>query len=130
MSLAPAPAIGRAWLESRKAVDDGYIWPYLRHEMSAPGAIRERMVEDIKEMVHDGGADAVVTLQDLVLKGWTAEQTVAHGQPAFQIFRAEKQKAWKRRRFSQSIGTGIEAAALALFIGNLWFWAGVATGSL
>jgi hypothetical protein len=50
MEAALRPAIhllGRAYSESRIAVDDGHIWPFPRKKMVAPGAIAERMVEDI-----------------------------------------------------------------------------------
>lgn len=117
-------------LEARTVTDDGYIWPLTRENMASRGPIRERMLEDIRALVHDGGADAVVTLADLGRKGWTPEQVIAHGVAAFQAFRAENQKGWKKRRFRRAAGTGIEAAALLLFLGNLWLWAGLAAGAI
>lgn len=134
MSQAPALAIGRAWLESRKAVDDGYIWPYPRHEMQARGAIRERMVEDINEMVHDGGAEAVVTLADLLNKGWPGETVLAHGVIAFQMFRAENSPPPKAIRLGSRRDSfrrmASEAVALGLFLASTLLIAGVAAGAI
>lgn len=124
MLHAPTPS------DAKRATHDGYIWPLTRDLMTSRDAIRERMLEDIRETVHDGGAEAVVTLADLVNLGWTAEQVMAHGVSAFAAFRAERQQGWKRRRRMHGLATGIEAAALALFLGNLCLWAGIASGSI
>ena len=47
--------------------------------MVAPGAIRERMVEDIATLVHDGGEAAVVTQDDLIRLGWPPASVMASG---------------------------------------------------
>ncbi|KFC64005.1 hypothetical protein FG93_05515 [Bosea sp. LC85] len=134
MSQAPAPAIGRAWLESRKAVDDGYIWPFPRHQMQARGAIRKRMVEDIQEMVHDGGAEAVVTIADLLNKGWPGETVLAHGVIAFQMFRAENGPTPKPIRLGSRRDSvrhmARDAVALGLFIASTLLIAGVTAGAI
>jgi hypothetical protein len=110
---------GRAYSESRIAVDDGYIWPFQRPQMVAPGAITERMVEDIGALVRDGGEDAVVTLQDLGRLGWRPAQVEAHGEAAFALFHAAHRR--KPRRITGNRSTvrrpslAGEAAVLALF---------------
>jgi hypothetical protein len=85
---APIP-IGRAFTESRIAVDDGHIWPFERTRMIAPGAIRERMVEDIVTLVQAGGDDAVVSIEDLGRQGWTQAHLDAHAAKAFAHYRAQ-----------------------------------------
>jgi hypothetical protein len=110
---------GRAYLESRKAVDDGYIWPFARHEMVAPGAIVERMVEDIAGLVNDGGDAPCVTLDDLTRCGWRPEQTAAYGARAFKRFEEAQAKPKRRQTGNRSTvrrhGYRQEAAALACF---------------
>jgi hypothetical protein len=56
--------------------------------MVARSAITERMVEDIATLVNDGGADAVVTLQDLGRCGWLPAQLGAQGEAAFALYHA------------------------------------------
>jgi hypothetical protein len=120
---------GRAFLESRIATHDGYIWPYERRLMQKPGPIRERMVEDIGRLVTDGGEDAVVTLADLARLGWPQGKVEEHGKAAFAIF-AVQQAAKERRRVDRPARIAAEAAALLLFCGTALFWAGVGAGAL
>ncbi|PZR94139.1 MAG: hypothetical protein DI537_08605 [Stutzerimonas stutzeri] len=120
---------GRAWLESRIARDDGYLWPFDRPRMVMPGPIRERMIEDIGRLVRDGGEDAVVTLADLTALGWPQAQVEAHGQAAFALF-AVQQAARERRRIDSGPRRVAEAAALLLFCGAALFWAGIGTGAI
>lgn len=120
---------GRAWLESRIAQHDGYIWPIDRPRMVMPEPIRQRMIEDIGRLVRDGGEDAVVTLADLTALGWPKAQVEAHGQAAFAMF-AVHQAASERRRIDSGPRRVAEAAALFLFCGAALFWAGVGTGAI
>lgn len=110
---------GRAYSESRIAVQDGYIWPFERHQMVARGAITERMVEDIAALVNDGGADAIVTLQDLGRCGWLPAQLGAHGEAAFTLYRAAHRPPKRRLTGNRSTvrrhGLAREVAAYALF---------------
>lgn len=115
-AAAAAPAVG----EHRQAVHDGYIWPVARLRMVDPSAIAERMLEDIADLVNDGGEDAVVTLDDLRRrKGWSLEQVQAHGERAFALYSAAHRKP--RRRVTGNRSTvrrrsyGQEAAILAIF---------------
>jgi hypothetical protein len=120
---------GRAYLESRIAQHDGYIWPFERPRMVMPGPIRERMVEDIGALVRDGGEDAVVTLADLIRLGWPQSHVEAHGKTAFAMF-AVQQAARERRRIDSVPGAIAEAAALLLFCGSALLWAGIGTGAI
>ncbi len=120
---------GRAWLESRIAQQDGYLWPFDRPRMVMPGPIRERMVEDIGRLVRDGGEDAVVTLADLTALGWPQAQVEAHGKAAFAMY-AVQQAAGERRRIDSSASRIAEAAALLLFCGAALLWAGVGSGAI
>lgn len=121
--------MGRAYLESRIATHDGYIWPFDRPRMVMPGPIRERMVEDIGRLVRDGGEDAVVTLADLTRLGWPQGQVEEHGKAAFAMFEVQ-QAAAERRRIDSVPGRIAEAAALLLFCGATLLWAGVGTGAI
>lgn len=84
----PADTFGRGYLESRKAVDDGYIWPFDRHQMVSAGAITERMVEDVAALVNDGGDAPCVALVDLVRLGWLQAQVDRCGARAFALYEA------------------------------------------
>lgn len=111
--------IAAASREARQAVDDGYIWPVVRCRMVDASAIAERMLEDIADLVNDGGEDAVVTLDDLRRrKGWSHDQVQAYGPRAFALYSAAHRK---RRRVTGNRSTvrrrgyGQEAAILAVF---------------
>ena len=127
---APAPAVpvGSAYTESRVARDDGYLWPIERKRMVAPGAIRERMVEDIATLVHDGGEAAVVTQDDLIRLGWPPASVMAHATHAFAAFRN-----LGRRGRDRSLSPGrlaAEAFALSLFLASVTLIAGVTAGAI
>lgn len=118
-ALTPAPShpIGRAYSESRIAVDDGYIWPFERQKMVTSGPIRERMVEDIDRLVHDGGEDAVVSVRDLERLGWTLGQIGEHGRLAFATFNAEHgPKHVRRKRAGSNAAHRIAADAAAAIV--------------
>jgi len=121
--------MGRAYLESRIAQQDGYLWPFDRPRMVMHGPIRERMVEDIGRLVRDGGDDAVVTLADLTTLGWPQAQVEAHGKAAFAMFEVQQAGA-ERRRIDGIPGRIAEAAALLLFCGAALLWAGLGTGAI
>lgn len=121
--------MGRAYLESRIAQHDGYIWPFERPRMLMPGPIRERMVEDIGRLVMDGGEDAVVTLADLAVLGWPLAVVEAHGPAAFAIFDVQ-QAAAERRRLDSAACRVAEAAALLLFCSAALLWAGLGAGAI
>lgn len=126
---AQAPAFGRAYLESRTATEDGYIWPYDRGQMISPGPIRERMVEDIGRLVRNGGEDAVVSNADLIRLGWPAAVVEAHASDAFTRFKTS-QEGRPRSRRARLAEAGLEAAALALFCTAALLWAGLGTGAV
>lgn len=119
--------VGRAYSESRIATHDGYIWPFERHHMVAPGAIAERMVEDIGALVNDGGADAAVTLDDLTRQGWLPAQTAQHGAHAFALYEAAHRKPRRitgnRSTVRRVPGWRTEAACLAMIAIPLGLWA-------
>lgn len=113
--------------EARQATHDGYIWPVARLRMVDPSAIAERMLEDIADLVNDGGEDAVVTLDDLRRrKGWSHEQVQAYGGRAFALYSAAHRKPRRItgnrstvRRHSQVS----EAAAFACLAVPVALWA-------
>ena len=130
MSQSAQPAaFGRGYLESRTATQDGYIWPFERRQMVSPGPIRERMVEDIGRLVHDGGEDAVVSEADLIRLGWPAGSVAAHASDAFTKFKRD-QEGRPRPHRARFAGAALEAAALALFCGAALLWAGLGTGAV
>lgn len=130
MSQSAQPAgFGRGYTESRIATHDGYIWPIARERMQSPGAIRERMVEDIDRLVNDGGAEACVTQQCLIRKGWPSASVEAHAMGAFRIWKASHRTAGQRRR-PGPVATLTEAAALFCFTSAALLWAGIGAGVL
>lgn len=131
-ALPSAPA-GRGYAESRIAVQDGYLWPIERRLMQSPGAIRERMVEDIGALVHDGGESAVVTQECLVRKGWPRASVEAHASIAFAYFKAANRPRKTRRTLGGRdtvAGAMVEAAAISCFTLAALLWAGIAAGVL
>jgi histidinol dehydrogenase len=131
-TLSAAP-IGAAFLESRVARDDGYLWPIERRKMQARGPIRERMVEDIIAAVREGGEAAVVTVADLHRLDWSFDQIESHARTAFAVYRAEHEPRRKRRtlgRRDSAAAMATDAAALVIFAIPALFWAGVLAGVL
>lgn len=133
MQQTPAPAgFGRGYTESRIATQDGYLWPIERRLMQSPGAIRERMVEDIGALVNDGGQDAVVTQECLVrLKGWPRTSVEAHASIAFAYFKAANGPRKTRRTLGGRdtvAGAMVEAAAISCFTFAALLWAGIGAG--
>lgn len=126
MQLATYPA-GRAVSEARTAVSDGFIWPIVRDRMVDDAAITERMVEDIGGLVHDGGGDAVVCLNDLDRLGWLPEQRRRCGARAFALFEAAHRPARRRTTGNRSTVRGHdyrrEVACLALLAIPAGIWA-------
>lgn len=88
----PAP-MGRAYLESRIATQDGYLWPVERRLMLAAGPIRERMAEDIGRAIAACPADACVCEDDLIRLGWSPAQVAGHAGPAFEAVKAARRAA-------------------------------------
>lgn len=129
-SLSPA-GFGRGYTESRIATQDGYLWPIERRLMQSPGAIRERMVEDIGALVHDGGEAAVVTQECLVRLGWPRRSVEAHAAVAFAYFKAANGPRKTRRTLGGRdtvAGAMVEAAAISCFTFATLLWAGIGTG--
>lgn len=127
MSQAPAYPIGRAYSESRIATQDGYLWPFPRHQMVAPGAILERMVEDIAALVRQDGEDAVVSLQHLGSLGWLPAQVEAHGARAFARHNGQADNPLPGARAARFAA---EAACLLCFLSGLGILTGALTGVL
>lgn len=133
MHPQPTYPAGRAYSESRIAVDDGYIWPFPRAQMVTPGTIRERMIEDIARAVNDGGDAPCVTLDDLRRCGWTQAQVETHGERAFEAYKAKKrvtQAAGALTRRDTPAQIAASALASVIFVASLALWAGHATGAL
>lgn len=122
----PADTFGRGYLESRKAVDDGYIWPFARHEMVSAGAITERMVEDVAALVNDGGDAPCVALVDLVRLGWLQAQVDRCGAKAFALYEAahpQPRALTGNRSTVRRSGWRQEAACFALLAIPFGLWA-------
>lgn len=129
----PLPVSQAPLSEERRAVDDGYLWPVERARMVEVRPIRDRMVEDITAAVNDGGADAVVCMDDLRRKGWTGAQVEAHATGAFAFYNAELSPRRPRRTTGHrdSIGRVAGSAAAALvFLASTGLIAGLFTGAL
>lgn len=119
--------------EAKRAVDDGYLWPFTRPDMRDRAPIIERMVEDIDHLIRAGGDAAVVTQDDLVRKGWTLTQLEDYGSLAFAYYRAEHGPRRLRRALGRrdTIRTAaIEATALLVFGSGVSLWAGLVSGAL
>lgn len=134
-ALHPQPTYpaGRAESEARIATHDGYLWPIPRAQMVTPGAIRERMVEDIAREVRERTEDAVVTEHNLLRLGWLHAQVEAHGTVAFARYKAENAVRGARGRIvGRDSAAQIAASAVAslIFVASLALWAGHATGAL
>lgn len=122
----PADTPSRRILESRSAVDDGYIWPLTRSQMVTEANIAERMVEDIGALVNDGGEAAVVTLDDLTRQGWLPDQVKRHGARAFRLYEAAHRKPRRttgNRSTVRRFGWRQEAACFALLAIPFGLWA-------
>lgn len=122
----PADTFGRGYLESRKAVDDGYIWPFDRHQMVSAGAITERMVEDVAALVNDGGAPPCVLLVDLVRLGWLQAQVDRCGAKAFALYEAahpQPRAVTGNRSTVRNISWRQEAACFAILAIPFGLWA-------
>lgn len=79
--LAPSGA-----REDKFLTQDGTIWPVARASMGDPAAITRRMAEDLRDILRDrGGAKdpfTPITTDDLIYRGWTRAQVLAHGDAA------------------------------------------------
>lgn len=120
-------ATGRAFLESRIATQDGYLWPVERRLMQAPGAIRERMQEDIHRLVHDGGEAPTVTQDDLIRLGWPPASVMGHATHAFQAFRAARKGPG---RSDAPVRLAAELVALGLFVASVSLIGGIIGGAI
>lgn len=133
MHPQPTDPAGRAESEARIAVDDGYIWPFERAQMVTPGAIRERMVEDIGREVRQRTEDAVVTVHNLLRLGWRHAQVEAHADHAFKVYKAQNAVRGARGaivRRDSAAQIAASAVASLIFVASLALWAGHATGAL
>lgn len=123
--------------EHRRITQDGRIWPVDRCRMQSAEMIRRRMVEDIRSLVHDGGEDAVVSLDCVRRLGWTQEQIDRHGRTAFSLFNAEERAAEqidaaaRSHRAANRPGRIVaDAAAVLAFLCMVGVWAGHFTGAI
>lgn len=64
--------------QTRIATHDGYIWPRPRQQMTDAAEIRRRMAQEARADMDRAGADAVITRDDFLRRGWTALQVDAH----------------------------------------------------
>lgn len=53
-------------------------WPERRADMASPVAIRERMAEDLSDLIYERGDEAVILTEDYLRLGWTRAQVDAH----------------------------------------------------
>ena len=82
--FVPAPR------EDKFIGQDGAFWPLARRAMSDTDAIRQRMAEDLRDILRDRGCDGLrsrdpftpITTDDLIYRGWTRDQVLAHGDAA------------------------------------------------
>lgn len=123
--------------EDRQTTQDGRLWPVARHRMLKAETIRQRMVEDIRDLARVDGENASLSLDDLGRKGWTPEQVRAHGSTAFNLFNAQiraqtKTSAARRqqRERDSAASMALDAAALAIFVIPVLFWSGRFAGAL
>ena len=134
-ALHPQPTYpaGRAESEARIATHDGYLWPIPRAQMVTPGAIRERMIEDIDREVRERTEDACVTVHNLLRLGWLHAQVEAHAEHAFKIYKAQnavRGAAGAIIRRDSAAQIAASAVAVTVFVASLALWAGHATGAL
>lgn len=123
--------------EAPRATDDGRIWPVARHRMVDPFHIRSRMRADIEQMMREGGEDAVITVQNLYLRGWSTTQVELHAKAAFDLANARQDAKHQAADAAQAVRSRdsagrfmAEAAALALFCLPVILLAGHFSGAL
>ena len=79
----------RAYLsEAKRATHDGQIWPVDRPRMADANQIANRMAEDAAGLIRERGADAVITIDDFLVQGWTIDQVCRVGSAAIAFIQA------------------------------------------
>ena len=76
------PDAKRAFHNSRR------VWPTDRQHMADANLITTRMAEDATVLIRERGADAVVTVEDLLEQGWTFDQVRRFGDAAMALIPA------------------------------------------
>lgn len=103
-------------VDHRTPTHDGYIWPEPRDRMDVAAAMRQRMAEDISQLVADMGEDAVVDAADLVRLGWRPEQVRAYAAAALSTLpQAQPRRRTGNRSTVRRPSLASEAACLAIF---------------
>lgn len=69
-------------LESKRYTHDGAIWPRARQDMVCAEPIKDRMVEDLQDIIRQAGEFHSVCDDALIARGWTPEQVRRYGQAA------------------------------------------------
>ena len=123
-----------AELESRIAVQDGYIWPIDRVQMVTPSAIRDRMVEDIEREVRERTEDAVVTCAQPAA-AWAGISARSRRTPIMPSKSTRPRSAVRGARGAivrrdSAVQIAASAVASLVFVVSLALWAGHATGAL
>lgn len=129
--------------DHRTPTHDGYIWPLPRDRMDDPGAIRQRMAQDIAGLVAERGEEAVVDTADLVRMGWRPEQVRAYSLSATSAAFAglsPQQKARRRtakvrrhaaaRRAAAALAYAAQVACIGLFAAATILWSAIGTGTI
>lgn len=96
-------------VDHRTPTHDGFIWPQPRDRMDEPGAVRQRMAEDIGRLVKDQGEDAVIDTDDLIRLGWRPEHVRAYAAAALSTLPSAK----RSRRRGRAVSPREMAAAVA-----------------
>ena len=75
--------------ETKRAPRDGRrVWPTDRQHMADANLITMRMAEDAAALIHERGADAVITVDDLLGQGWTFDHVRRFGDAAMALIQA------------------------------------------
>jgi hypothetical protein len=103
-------------VDHRTPTHDGFIWPQPRDRMDDAGAVRQRMAEDISQLVADQGEDAVVDADDLIRLGWRPEQVRSYSAAALSSLpRSRPRRPTGNRSTVRRQSLASEAACLAIF---------------
>ncbi|BBF93348.1 hypothetical protein [Blastochloris tepida] len=112
MSTAANPTDAARYISAglhRTPPDTGII----RSELVGPHRIRDVMAADIRRIIGDRGADAVITDRELIALGWTRAQVHEHGQAAISQLEAAESPDAASDALAAQIAALAEIAATA-----------------